>query len=311
MGEAMVTEPARKRLRPVACLVLALLISGCANSLTGASFNTTDPTDACRAQRQDLSAFQDYFTRAMFEGAAIGALSGGLMGGLIGGDVKGALIGAGAGAVVGGTVGYYSAKQRANSGDQAALTQSVYQDISTENTQIDGVAGAFNRLRDCRFRNAQSVKADYAAGRLTQAEAQNQLIVIRTRFQQDIAFAESLGARMATRGQEYQNASNELVKLDPAAQQQAAAQQSQPAPASQAAPAQAARPAPQRRAQPQPQAASAPPAPNASGVAQLTETNQLKRKALADDLESAKVAANTQFELDGKISERQAGTRAA
>jgi hypothetical protein len=302
----------RKLLLPLVLIAGGALISGCATNIAGASFDSNDPSDACRAQRQDLSAFQDYFTRAMFEGAAMGALGGGLMGGLIGGDWQGALIGAGAGAVVGGTVGYYNAKAKANGGDQAALTRSVYQDISSENTQIDGVAGAFGRLRDCRFRNAQQVKADYAASKLTQAQAQNQLIAIRTRFQQDIAFAESLGAKMNTRGQEYQSASAEIVKLDPAAQQQAAAQPA-PAPAASPAPAQApaARPAPQRRPAAQQVSAPAAPAGSAAGVAQLTESNQLKRKALSDDLESAKVAANTQFELDGKISERQAGQRAA
>jgi outer membrane lipoprotein SlyB len=303
---------ALKLLRPLAFVLCAALVSGCATNLTNAGYDTADPTDACRTARQDLTSYQDYFTRAMFEGAALGALGGALMGGLIGGNTQGALIGAGAGAVVGGTVGYYSAKQRANT-DQASLTRSVYQDVSTENAQIDGVAGAFGRLRDCRFMNAQAVKSDYAAGRLTQAQAQLQLSQIRTRFQQDITFAESLGARMNERGREYQSASDELVKLDPAAQQQVAAQQSQ-TPAATPAPAQgqATRPAPQRRAQPQPtQTASAPPPQSATGVAQLTESNQLKRKALADDLDSAKVAANTQFELDGKITERQAGQRAA
>ena len=34
----------------------------------------------------------------------------------------------------------------------------------------------------------------------------------------------------------------------------------------------------------------------------MTETNQLKRKALSDDVEQAKVASASAFELDGKIS---------
>jgi hypothetical protein len=287
-------------LSALAVVLCAASISGCATNLAGANYDTTDASDLCRPQRQDLRAYQDYFTRAMFEGAAIGALGGALMGGLIGGDAKGALIGAGAGAVVGGTVGYYNAKSQANAGNPAALTHSVYQDVSAENTQIDGVAGAFGRLRDCRFRNAQAVKADYAAGKLSQPQAQNELATIRTRFQQDVAFAESLGAKMDARGQEYQSASTELVKLDPAAQQQAA--QQSPAPAS---------PAKQRPSSAQKSVAAAPPPDSAAGVAQLTESNQLKRKALADDVQSAKVAANQQFELEGKISERRDGRRAA
>ncbi len=356
MGWVMADNTAGGTLRPVALVLLALLMSGCANSITGASYDTSDASDLCRPERQDLKAFQDYFTRSMLQGAAIGALGGALMGGLIGGNAKGALIGAGAGAVVGGTVGYYSAKQQAAGGNQAQLTQSVYQDISAENAQIDGVTGAFVRLRDCRFRNAQSVKADYAAGKLSEAAARNQLAVIRTRFQQDIAFAEDLGAKMSTRGQEYQNASNELVKLDPNAQAQNAQAQTaaQPAQASGMVATVAARVRAEPNAKASPvaslaagdpvtviggtdgewthvrladgrdgyvasrllgqagaatrrtQVASAPPPQTAAGVAQLSESNQLKRRALADDLNSAKVATNSEFELDGKISQLRA-----
>jgi hypothetical protein len=46
-----------------------------------------------------------------------------------------------------------------------------------------------------------------------------------------------------------------------------------------------------------------PPAQNASGVQQLTQSNQLKRKALGDDVTEAKTAANgNTFELSGGIS---------
>jgi len=46
-----------------------------------------------------------------------------------------------------------------------------------------------------------------------------------------------------------------------------------------------------------------PPSQNASGVKQLTESNQLKRKALGDDVTEAKTAANgNTFELSGGIS---------
>ena len=352
----MASKKAAARLRPVALVLVALLVCGCAE-VTAARLDTSDASDACRAQRQDLQSFQDFFTRSMIQGAAVGALTGGLMGGLIGGNAQGALIGAGAGALVGGTVGYYAAKQNAMGTNQAGLTQSVYQDISVENQQIDGVSGAFARLRDCRYRNAQSVKSDYAAGRLTEDQARQQLGGIRSRFLQDISFAENLGAKMNARGQEYQNASTELVKLDPNAQQQIAAQPAQaPAAAAQpAGPGYVADQAVRVRAEPNAngaqlatiaagdsvgvvgpvqgewthvkladgrdgyvasrllrpagsapratQVASAPPPQTAAGVAQLTESNQLKRKALSDDLESAKTAANTQFELDGKITQ--------
>lgn len=71
------------------------------------------------------------------------------------------------------------------------------------------------------------------------------------------------------------------------------------------------RPLAARPAQPRPapapaprpaQVAEAPPPNDAVGVVQLTESNQLKRKAFGDQLQEAKVAANTSFDLDAKIS---------
>jgi len=66
-------------------------------------------------------------------------------------------------------------------------------------------------------------------------------------------------------------------------------------------PAQVARPAPAPAPAPRP-AADTPPPNDVAGVAQLTESNQVKRKAFSDQLTEAKVAANTSFDLDAKIS---------
>src|SRR5439155_7292434 len=178
------------------------------------------------------------------------------------------------------------------------LTQSVYGDVSRENDQIDSVTLTFRRLSECRVRSAQLVKRDYAAGRMSQPDAQAKLGRIRSFYQEDISIAESLGAKMDERAREYQSASGELMKLDPSAQQTLAARQqaaaSPPRPARPATAPAAAKPA----AAP----AAAPPPQDAAGVAQLTDTNQLRRKALNDDVAQAKVTASTAFELDGKIS---------
>src|SRR5487761_1247256 len=128
----------------------------------------------------------------MLQGAALGAAAGGLSGLLLGGDAKGAVIGAGAGALVGGVGGYYLAKQKANT-DPAALTNAVYQDVSQENTKIDGVSLAFAQLKDCRVQSAQAVKADYRAKRIGSDDAQAKLQKIRTLFLEDVTYAEGLG----------------------------------------------------------------------------------------------------------------------
>ncbi len=333
----------------VMSVAAALALSGCAGMNN--NFNVS-ADDACHAERAELKSFQDYFFRSMVEGAAAGAVAGGLAGALISGNLKGAAIGAGAGAVVGGVGGYFLAKQKATS-DPNQLTQSVYQDVSTENAQIDKVTAAFDRLRDCRFRTARAVKADLAAGRIARPDAQTKLAQIRKLFQEDIDFAESLGAKMNERGSEYQNASTEVLKLQPNAAPAPAAQSSGGA----AAPAGSLVADVAARVRSEPSATgkqiasltpgeavsvasggtsaadwthvqlkdgrdgyvasrllrpagSAPthtrvaakPASNAAGVAQLTETNQLKRKALNDDVAEAKASSNSAFDVDGKIS---------
>jgi len=262
----------------------------------GTSGYTVSSNDACAGQRAQLKSYQTYFYQSMAEGALAGAAVGATAGALIGGNWKAALIGAGAGAVVGAAGGYLAAKQRATS-DPVQLTQSVYQDVSTENGQIDAVTASFLALRDCRFQTAALVKNDYKAGRMSRDAAQAKLAEIRGLFTEDVAFAEALDAKINERGGEYQYASTELTKLGPAPA---------PPPAPAAAPA---KPAPAKAAPaakpPSNAMASGGSAPvNSSGVAQLTASNQLKRKALSDDVQEAKASSNTAFDLEGKISHR-------
>ncbi len=178
-------------------------------------FHTVEADDACGAQRQALKSYQDYFFSSMIQGAAIGAVGGGLAGLAIGGNAQSALIGAGAGALVGGATGYFAAKQKANN-DPVALTNSVYQDVSHENGQIDGVSVAFNNLKDCRLRSAQAVKRDYRDKRISQVRTRKpKLQVIKTRFLEDADFAAGLGKKMDERGGEYQTASEQIQTISP------------------------------------------------------------------------------------------------
>ena len=341
--------------RPVAlAAALALGVTGCAGGGPGGMFGpsyTIAADDACGPQRQALKAYQDYFFSSMIQGAAMGAVAGGLTGLLIGGDAKGAAIGAGAGALVGGIGGYYAAKQKANN-DPVALTNSVYLDVSKENGQIDGVSAAFGNLRDCRLRTASAVKRDYAAKTTSQADAQTRLQRIRQLYVEDVTFAESLGSKIGERGNEYDNASNQIVQMNPNARQQAATRETASGPGP-SGPALVANEAARLRETPsgssrqiaaigpgdtvtqieptgaasewahvrmtdgrtgyvasrllRPAGTRAPssvaPPSDAAGVVQLTESNQLKRKALTTEVAQAKTEANgSSFELSGGIS---------
>jgi hypothetical protein len=328
---------------PAALLLAAssLPLTGCAPGSAMNPFTSYNiaPDDSCGQWRQQLKTYHDYFFSSMVQGAAMGAVLGGLAGYAIGGNATGALIGAGTGAVVGGASGYYLAKQKATS-DPNALSASIYSDVAAENQHIDGVTAAFRNLKDCRIRSAREVKRDYQSHKLTQPDAEAKLVKYRAWFLEDITYAESLGAKMADRGTEYANASTQLsgtggqaaapsssggglvaregarVRAEPST---TGAQLGSLSPGESVSPVEEGA-APGEwthirlkdgregyvasRLLGPPGSARASAAPRGtSNVAQVTETNQLKRKALTDDVTEAKTAANgTQFELSGSIS---------
>jgi uncharacterized protein YcfJ len=341
--------------------LLTIALPGCAGGggVFGSNY-VVAADDACATQRQALKSYQDYFFASMVQGAALGAAAGGLAGYAIGGNAQGALIGAGTGAVLGGIGGYYTAKQKAN-GDPVALTDSVYQDVSTENTKIDGVSATFMQLRDCRLRAAAAVKEDYAAKKMSREDAQAKLQRTKQLFLEDVNFAEGLGSKMASRAGEYDNASGQIMQMNPGAQQTLAQRNAAGGQAAAGGPSLVADQAARVRAEPsatgaqvaslspgesvaslgggtgewthvqlkdgktgyvasrllrpagtRSRAAALPPPKDAAGVAQLTESNQLKRKALTDEVADAKSDANgSNFELSGSISRAPALDRHA
>jgi SH3-like domain-containing protein/outer membrane lipoprotein SlyB len=374
-GELTRGAATRRRGRvPVALAVSLSLVAsglqGCAGTgLPGSKSISVDNSDVCRAERAQLRSVEDFFSRAIVQGAAAGALTGATAGGLLGGDIEGALAGAAAGAVVGGITGYWLARQQASS-DTSTLVQNVYGDLSTENQQIDRTTASFRAVRDCRFNEAKTIKADFAAGKITRDDATQRLATVKSRFNEELSYADSLGAKIGQRGGEFDYASNEVMKLDPNAQQtlaqrRAAEAAAAPAPVflvaksavkvrsspaskadqvaslakgdavlvvgdeagwtqvklddgtqgyvqkkqletSAAAKARAAKAAEAARLA---RAANKPPPPrDAAGVAELTETNQLKRKALGDEVGQAKAVASSAFDLDKPISALPAKT---
>jgi len=345
----MKSERGRGSTRWAAALLAGFVaLTGCAGTAGPFGSNyTVAADDSCGTQRQALKAYQDYFFSSMIQGAAMGAVAGGLTGLVLGGNAQSAAIGAGAGALVGGIGGYYAAKQKANS-DPVALTGSVYDDIYRENGEIDGVSAAFGALRTCRLQSADAVKADYAAHRLSLSDAQAKLQRIKQLYLEDVDFAQGLGSKMAERGGEYQNATDQITQMNPNAKQEAARHEAEGgimgnglvaneaarvreaastsakqiaalAPGEEVAPVAGETPTDWTHVQlpdgrtgyvasrllrpAGTRAPAAKPPVNATGVAELTDSNQLKRKALNDEVASAKTEANgNAFELNGSIS---------
>ncbi|MBI3707392.1 MAG: hypothetical protein HY246_06910 [Proteobacteria bacterium] len=211
--------PKAKGWRPtvVALTTLALALQGCAEGgfAPGFSGYTVAADDVCRAERTELKSVEDFFTRSMIQGAVAGAVAGGLAGAIIGGGRGSAVLaGAATGAVVGGFAGYYQARQQAAKSN-AELVQSISSDITNENQQVDRTTAAFRRLRTCRFEQARGIKADFAAGKIDRDEAAKRMAKVKVLFQEDVAYAEGLGAKMGERGDQYRQATTEVLKIDP------------------------------------------------------------------------------------------------
>jgi hypothetical protein len=273
-----------RALRPAALAGVVSVVVGCAAVGT----HPDDLGDTCAAERTALRGAQDYYTQAVVKGAVVGGVVGALTGWLAGESGKSTALGAAAGAVAGGIGGYYLAK-RETARDAASLSGAVLQDVVRENEEIDRATLSFARLRECRFATARQVKADYAARRIDRATAAAQLDALSRRFAEDVTLAEAVGAKMGERSREFQYASDEILKEDPAARAYVARQQKAPA-----------RPTTSRRptAAPRPLPADAPPA---AAVADATETNQIKQKAFAEEVAVAKAEADAAFSLEGKV----------
>jgi len=206
--------------RIASTLCAAVLLAGCVTTQAG-RIGIDDGRDACRPQLVALDSTGDFYGEQILQGAAIGAASGALIGGLASGRWQGALIGAAIGGASGAAVGYYAALQR-QAADQQALFVQMSNDLSRENAQLDRTQIAFNNLMDCRLRSAERVRELVRSGRMDRANGQSQMAEIRNRFEADLALAQSINGRIATRGAEFDTAIDSAIPGGKAAIQTAA-----------------------------------------------------------------------------------------
>ncbi|WP_337875064.1 hypothetical protein [Elioraea sp.] len=200
----------RTRLRQgVSAVVVVALLGGCVTTQEQ-RIGAADPADTCRPYVVALDSTGNFFAEDIIKGALIGAVGGAVLGGLFGGGRGSAIaIGAATGAVAGAATGYIYALQQ-QSRDQAVLASRVSSDLAKENAEIDRAQQAFDQLSDCRFRQAEAVRSDYAAGRIQRPEAEARLAQIRGWWNRDLALARQINEKMATRGAEFETAAETL-----------------------------------------------------------------------------------------------------
>lgn len=208
---------------PALAAALCLTLAGCQTppSGPGASLRM-DASDPCAGDRQAFAGSKTYFQDQIVTGAVTGAAVGAGLGALTGlaatGNLRGALIGGLAGGAVGGIAGgsnayYNTLVERAQ--DQNELAANMSQDLARKSQEIDHTAVTFARLRACRFGQARYVKDQARGHMIDRPTALARIAYHRDRFDEEIQIAHQFGLTMAKRGQQFQEAANDLRSRPP------------------------------------------------------------------------------------------------
>jgi hypothetical protein len=204
-------------------LLLSLCATGLLVGLTSCDTaqGLLDSNDVCRDQRAALRSYGDYFAQDMLIGGSIGAVAGGIVGVATHQSVGTTLGLAAGGAAIGAGAGYWAAVSQKNA-DMGARERQITTDINAQNAKIDGAQGAFNKLLDCRRQEAAHLRADVAAGRISQTDGGKQMADIRSRYQSDIDLAKKIDGNINARSADLEYA-NEQIKPQPYVAKHAAA----------------------------------------------------------------------------------------
>jgi hypothetical protein len=212
---------------PLLAAALCFSLLGCQQPPTGPGASlAADASDPCQAERAAFAGsktyFQDQIVSGAVTGAAVGAGLGALAGLASGGNLKSALIGGAVGGTIGGVAGagsayYNTLSQRAR--DQNELAYTMNQDLARESQEIDHTTATFARLRACRYGQAQFVKNQARSHQLDRPTALARISYHRTKFDEEIRIAQEFGLTMARRGQQFQQAANDLRTRPPVSSQ--------------------------------------------------------------------------------------------
>jgi hypothetical protein len=151
------------------------LLAGCAQpSARDGRIGADDGTDSCRTQLVALDSTIDFFGGDILDVGAPGASAGS--------DLS---------------------AQLPRNRDQASLSASVAADLERENAGLDRTQLAYDQLMDCRFGQAQRIRALVANGSLDRASGRAQMAQLRERTQREIALAQVTSQNVNKRGAEF------------------------------------------------------------------------------------------------------------
>ena len=202
---------------PLLAAALCFTLAGCQVPAGPGASLAADPSDPCQNERATFAGsktyFQDQIVSGAVTGAAVGAGLGALAGRASGGNLKSALIGGAVGGTIGGVAGagsaYYNTLAE-HAQDQNELANDMDQDLARESQEIDHTAVTFARLRACRFGQARFVKDQARSHVIDRATALARIAYHRDKFDEELRIAHEFGLTMARRGQQFQEAANDL-----------------------------------------------------------------------------------------------------
>ncbi|MBQ7456335.1 MAG: hypothetical protein IJS54_01790 [Desulfovibrio sp.] len=154
----------------VLCLVLALLLPGCASKY-GEAHTQVHYYPACYRPIKDLRDREYSVEKKTAAGAVIGAFGGAMLGFLSTGKVEGALVGGVAGAATGAVVGNIYAKKQQIRDDNRRLA-SYYEELDGEIQGLNAVSAAAKVSLQCYDGEFQDLLQDIKARRVTRREAE-------------------------------------------------------------------------------------------------------------------------------------------
>jgi hypothetical protein len=203
--------------RAVSCIVIlavALTTASCDTmNVPSVHYLLDTGPDSCGDQRKALDSYGNYFARDMVAGAAAGALVAGGTALILHRDFKTSVMIILTGLAIGAAGGYWKSVTDKETNMQARY-RLVEKDVQAENTKVDGAHQAFNRLVDCRRRQAVQIRADVKAGRLSHDDGDKQIKEVRARYDDDIAIANGINKDMASHAANLEYA-NEQFKPQP------------------------------------------------------------------------------------------------
>lgn len=170
-----------------------------------------DPKDACYAERQTMAEQSRFFDaqQEIGEAIAVGIVAG-VVTGLITRDVE---TGVAVGAIAAGTklAAAYIQSMRRQGLNSSQITHRVSGDIEAENERIDALVKAFDEVDKCRQREAKEIKNNYSDKKIDRAEAEKQMLEVRTRRNEDVAKFQQIAEQIDTNSRNYAAIYNDIA----------------------------------------------------------------------------------------------------